>query len=126
MAKIRHIAIVVEDSEATAAFYTAAFGLKEVFRQQNDRTRGQWVIYLSDGYINLALLPIAQPLGINHIGLAVDDVDAALEKAVAAGATPPDFVNPSDGRQAETFVYDPIGGIRLDLSHGWITEIPEA
>ena len=46
MAKLRHIAIVVDDSEATAAFYTSAFGLKEVFRQKNDQTRGQWVIYL--------------------------------------------------------------------------------
>ena len=61
MARIRHIALVVDDSEKTAEFYTSAFGLKEVFRQKNDETRGQWAIYLTDGYINLALLPVERP-----------------------------------------------------------------
>ena len=125
MAKIRHIALVVDDSEATAAFYTSAFGLTEVFRQKNDETRGQWAIYLTDGYINLALLPVARPLGVDHIGFAVDDVDAALQTAVTAGAVPPNRVNPRDGRQAETFVRDPLLGIKLDLSRGWLTEVPD-
>ena len=81
MARIRHIAIVVDDSEKTAAFYTSAFGLKEVFRQKNDETNGQWAIYLTDGYINLALLPVERPdrpLGVDHFGFAVDDVEAGL------------------------------------------------
>jgi catechol 2,3-dioxygenase-like lactoylglutathione lyase family enzyme len=125
MATIRHIALVVEDSEATAAFYSSAFGLKEVFRQKNDETRGQWAIYLTDGYINLALLPVERPLGVDHIGFAVDDVDAALQTAVTAGAVPPNRVNPRDGRQAETFVRDPLLGIKLDLSRGWLTEVPD-
>jgi catechol 2,3-dioxygenase-like lactoylglutathione lyase family enzyme len=125
MAKIRHIAIVVDDSEATAAFYSAAFGLKEVFRQKNDETRGQWAIYLTDGYINLALLPVERALGVDHIGFAVDDVDAALQTAVTAGGVPPNRVNPRDGRQAETFVRDPLLGIKLDLSRGWLTEVPD-
>src|ERR1019366_10084875 len=86
MARIRHIALVVDDSEKTAAFYTSAFGLKEVFRQKNDETRGQWAIYLTDGYINLALLPVDRPIGVDHIGFAVDDVNAALQAAVDAGA----------------------------------------
>ena len=125
MAKIRHIALVVDDSEATAAFYSSAFGLKEVFRQKNDETRGQWAIYLTDGYINLALLPVERPLGVDHIGFAVDDVDAALQTAVTAGAVPPNRVNPRDGRQAETFVRDPLIGIKLDLSRGWLPEVPD-
>jgi catechol 2,3-dioxygenase-like lactoylglutathione lyase family enzyme len=125
MAKIRHIALVVDDSEATAAFYTSAFGLKEVFRQKNDDTRGQWAIYLTDGYINLALLPVERPLGVDHIGFAVDDVDAAMQTALTAGAVPPNRVNPRDGRQAETFVRDPLLGIKLDLSRGWLTEVPD-
>ena len=125
MAKIRHIALVVDDAEATAAFYTSAFGLKEVFRQRNDETSPQWAIYLTDGYINLALLPVKRPLGVDHIGFAVDDVDAALQTAVAAGAKPPTRVNPKDGRFAETFVTDPLLGVKLDLSRGWLTEAPD-
>ncbi|MGA2392176.1 MAG: VOC family protein [Candidatus Lustribacter sp.] len=125
MAKIRHIALSVEDSEATAEFYTSAFGLKEVFRQRNDETSPQWAIYLTDGYINLALLPVKRPIGVDHIGFAVDDVGAALQTAVAAGAAPPTRVNPKDGRQAETFVTDPLLGIKLDLSRGWLTAVPD-
>jgi catechol 2,3-dioxygenase-like lactoylglutathione lyase family enzyme len=125
MAQIRHIAIVVDDAEATAAFYTSAFGLKEVFRQRNDETAPQWAIYLTDGYINLALLPVKRALGVDHIGFAVDDVDGALQTAVSAGAVPPNRVNPKDGRQAETFVRDPLLGIKLDLSQGWLTAAPD-
>jgi catechol 2,3-dioxygenase-like lactoylglutathione lyase family enzyme len=125
MAQIRHIALVVDDAEATAAFYTSAFGLKEVFRQRNDETHPQWAIYLTDGYINLALLPVKRALGVDHIGFAVDDVPAALQTALAAGAAPPTRVNPKDGRQAETFVTDPLLGIKLDLSRGWLTAVPD-
>ena len=125
MARIRHIAIVVDDSEKTAAFYTSAFGLKEVFRQKNDETNGQWAIYLTDGYINMALLPVKRAIGVDHIGFAVDDVEAAVHTAVAAGAVPPNRVLPRDGRQAETFVRDPLLGIKLDISHGWLTAPPD-
>ena len=124
MARIRHIALVVDDSEKTAAFYTEAFGLKEVFRQKNDDTRGQWAIYLSDGYINLALLPVARPdrpVGVDHFGFPVDDVDEGLQTAVAAGAVPPTRVLPRDGRQAETFVRDPHMNIKLDIS-AWMAD----
>ena len=125
MARIRHIAIVVEDAEKMAEFYTSAVGLTEVFRQRNDETNGQWAIYLTDGYINMALLPINRALGLDHIGFAVDDVDGALQTAVAAGAVPPTRTLPRDGRQAETFVRDPLLDIKLDISRGWLTERPD-
>jgi len=128
MARIRHIALVVDDSEKTAEFYTSAFGLKEVLRKKNDETGGQWAIYLTDGYINLALLPVERPdrpLGVDHFGFAVDDVEEGLRTAVAAGAVPPTRVLPRDGRQAETFVRDPHLNIKLDISRGWLTEKPD-
>jgi len=125
MASIRHIALVVEDAETTAQFYTQAFGLTEVFRQRNDDTRGKWAIYLTDGYINLALLPVNRAIGVDHIGFVVDDLDAAVKTAVAAGAVPPDRLVPRDGRQAETFVRDPQLGIKIDLSRGWLTAPPD-
>ena len=125
MARIRHIALVVEDAEKTASFYKEAFGLSEVFRQRNDETGGQWAIYLTDGYINMALLPVKRAIGVDHIGFAVDDVEAAVHTAVTAGAVPANRVLPRDGRQAETFVRDPLLGIKLDISRGWLTEPPD-
>ena len=122
MARIRYIAIVVKDSEEMATFFKSAFGLTEVFRHHNDETGDQSAIYLSDGYINLALLPIDRPLGVDHVGFMVDDVEAQLEIAVAAGAARPERQLPRDGRQAEAFVRDPQLGLKLDISQGWLIE----
>ncbi len=47
MAKLRHVALIVEDPEASAKFFEQAF----------DMTRaGRRGIYMSDGVINVALL----------------------------------------------------------------------
>jgi catechol 2,3-dioxygenase-like lactoylglutathione lyase family enzyme len=120
MAQIRHIAIVAHDSEKVAAFYKSAFGMVEAARHGGaELVEGQQAIYLSDGYINLAILPVAaRPEGIYHFGFQVDDVAGAYETAIGAGAGPPPYTLPRDGRQAETFVVDPLG-IKLDLSRGW-------
>ena len=126
MAKIRHIAIVAMESEKVAEFYKSAFGMEEAFRHTNGETGSRPAIYLSDGYMNLAILPIKdKPEGIYHFGFQVDDVASALETAVEAGAAPPNKELPRDGRQAETFVLDPVG-IKVDLSRGWATTEPKA
>jgi catechol 2,3-dioxygenase-like lactoylglutathione lyase family enzyme len=126
MAKIRHIAIVAMESERVAEFYKSAFGMEEAYRHTNGETGARPAIYLSDGYLNLAILPIKdRPEGIYHFGFQVDDVDAALTTALDAGATPPNKVLPRDGRQAETFVLDPVG-IKVDLSRGWKIAEPKA
>ena len=78
MARIKHIAIRTRDIEKTAAFYTEAFGLEQVGLGQNG-------IYLTDGYINIAILKFqrgenGEPLrlGIDHMGFQVDDVSATV------------------------------------------------
>jgi catechol 2,3-dioxygenase-like lactoylglutathione lyase family enzyme len=91
MARIKHIAIRTPDPEKTAAFYKDVFGLKEVGQARTG-------CYLSDGYINLAILkarddgdgesPRDVPGygGIHHFGFMVDDVDETCRKLDAAGA----------------------------------------
>ena len=68
MARIRHIAILTEDEEKLVKFYTTAFGLKIVHGVGT-------ATYLSDGHINLAIIPIGPEreiegpqlqVGINH------------------------------------------------------------
>jgi catechol 2,3-dioxygenase-like lactoylglutathione lyase family enzyme len=86
MAKIRHIAIRCEDVEATAAFFQRVFGLQLVLR------RGHGPIDLSDGDVNITLLPTTnargetKPAGFEHIGFSVDDADATRERLIEAGA----------------------------------------
>lgn len=115
MAKIRHIAILANDTSKLAGFYKASFDMKEVARSGPD----QDAIYLSDGYMNLAILPArGRAEGIYHFGFAVEHVNEALETALDAGATKGTDSLPKDGRFAEAFVRDPVG-TRVDLSPGW-------
>ncbi|MGH7816061.1 MAG: VOC family protein, partial [Candidatus Binatia bacterium] len=85
MAKIKHIAIRTHDVEKTAAFYKEAFGLEQV-------GVGQSGVYLTDGYLNIAILsfrPVVEgetmKLGVDHVGFHVDDVDATVAKIRALG-----------------------------------------
>src|ERR1041384_2138041 len=55
MAKIRHVAIKCEDQESTATFYKQTFGMTEAWRG-TVRDDGNRAIYLTDGYINMAVL----------------------------------------------------------------------
>ncbi|SRR5258708_24338477 len=86
--KIRHIAIRCEDTEKTAQWLQDALELQLVQR------RGSGAIDMSDGDVNLTLLPLglgtgehtARP-GFEHIGVTVADDDAARTRLLAAGAT---------------------------------------
>ena len=88
MAKIRHIAIRCEDAENTARWLQDALELQFVQR------RASGAIDLSDGDVNITLLPLglgagerpARP-GFEHIGVSVADEAAARQRLLAAGAT---------------------------------------
>ena len=86
MAKIRHIAIRSDDVEATAALFQKVFGLQLVQR------RAHGPIDLSDGDVNITLLPTTmggrtRPAGFEHIGFSVEDGDGARQRLLEAGAT---------------------------------------
>ena len=61
--RIRHIAINVEDREKAAQYYKDVFKLEEKERGPNG------TIYLSDGFIDVALIKAPDlPWGIHHFG----------------------------------------------------------
>jgi len=115
MAKLRHIAIIVPDPEASAQFFEKAFDFKRVGKAR----RG---IYLSDGTVNVALLKIeheSEKTGIYHFGMWVDDLDEAEKKASEAGATYLAGRPTSPNSFYECKYRDP-DGIVFDLTHnGW-------
>jgi catechol 2,3-dioxygenase-like lactoylglutathione lyase family enzyme len=120
MARIRHLAILTEDVEKLVRFYTSAFGLKIVNGIGT-------ATYLSDGHINLAIIPIEPERkiegnelkpGLYHFGFEVEDVAGLREACKELNATTGIDKRPPN-REAEYRVHDPDGN-PIDLSqHGW-------
>jgi catechol 2,3-dioxygenase-like lactoylglutathione lyase family enzyme len=120
MSRIRHIAITTKDVDRLVKFYTTVFGLKIV------PGRGTGT-YLSDGHVNLAILPLEPERktegpylkeGFYHFGFQVDDVDALRPISEEMGATSKIEKRP-ENREVEARVYDPDGN-PVDLSkRGW-------
>jgi lactoylglutathione lyase len=115
MAKLRHIAIIVEDPEKAAKFYEEAFGMTRA----GSARRG---IYMSDGTVNVALLKKEsenEKLGLYHFGMWVDDLDEAEKKVVDAGGTYLTGRPTSPNSFYEAKYRDPVGVV-FDLTHtGW-------
>jgi len=83
VAKIRHIGLRATDVEGMANFFINAFGMTIAYRRKNGS------IDLSDGTLNLAILPLrlaGQRPGFDHIGFAVEAEDEACQRLEAAGA----------------------------------------
>ncbi len=119
MAKIRHIAIKVEDQEKAANFYKQTFGMTEAWRGPV-RDDGNRAIYLTDGYINMAVLPARGGReGIDHFGFQVENLDETLKSAQVSGAKTDAEAKPKDGRFAEMGVHDPVGQLVDVTVHGW-------
>jgi methylmalonyl-CoA/ethylmalonyl-CoA epimerase len=124
MAKLRHIAISVQDCAKAQKFFEEAFDMKTVAKH------GDHVVYLSDGTINVALLGLkGKPLGwekdelfygIDHFGMWVDDIAEARRKVEAAGAT---YVMgneaSAEGAFYEIKYRDPLGNIFDITANGW-------
>jgi catechol 2,3-dioxygenase-like lactoylglutathione lyase family enzyme len=106
--RIRHIAINVQDREKEAEYYKRVFGMEEKERGPNG------TIYLSDGFVDVALISTPRhPWGINHFGFKVDSVKTVEETAQTTAEAN------TFGAIAESWIKDPEGN-RVDISeHGW-------
>jgi catechol 2,3-dioxygenase-like lactoylglutathione lyase family enzyme len=132
MAKIKHIALTTGDPDKAAAFYKEAFGLQEIRRSPNG------AVFLTDGYINLAILNWKTEQdadvgangpnysGIHHLGFEVDDLNEActsLEKAQGQRLSQKEGLDramgPAGPRNFEMKWAGP-DGVVMDISHtGW-------
>jgi catechol 2,3-dioxygenase-like lactoylglutathione lyase family enzyme len=111
---VRHIALYTPDPQRMADFYCRVFDMTEV--EKTDRSS----IFVSDGYLNLALLyqRKEEPIGLNHFGFHVrsnEEMQSRAEKAgVRRGAARPERIP-----FAEYRVHDPEGN-GIDISQkGW-------
>lgn len=86
MAKLRHVAMVVEEMETTATFYERSFGMKRVRQTAT-------AIGLSDGVVSLVIIHPSNVnmkgetrRGLHHLGFVIDDMDEAAATVEANGA----------------------------------------
>jgi predicted enzyme related to lactoylglutathione lyase len=124
MAELQHIAISypTEDCEAVATFFKEVFGMTELSRRVEEDHPEVTFICLTDGRIDLSLVPsyVGYPIGINHIGFKVEDIAEVKRKAVELGGK--DGHDMPHGRNGGDFVYD-AAGVRIDLDEqGWNTD----
>lgn len=119
--KLRHIAIIVEDPEASAKFFEEAFGMKRA----GSARRG---LYVSDGVVNVALLKKEtekEQLGLYHFGMWVDDLDEAEKDVVNAGGA---YLagRPTSPKSFYEAKYKSPTGLVFDLTHtGWAGAVKE-
>jgi catechol 2,3-dioxygenase-like lactoylglutathione lyase family enzyme len=116
MPKIRHLAIKTKDPARLAKFYEDVFDLKVIHTERSG------AIYMSDGYLTLAILRNrgeATPSGINHFGFTVEnleDVERRLQKW-----DEPMAERPATRAYAEYRAMDPDGNLFDISAHGYDT-----
>jgi len=111
MVRIKHIAFITLDPERMAKFYTEVMGLEILHRGDNGS------VFLTDGYLNIALLPNkaeGKPNGLNHFGFEVENVEQVAKQFERAGMAAP-RKRPADRHYAEYRATDPDGN-NFDLS----------
>jgi methylmalonyl-CoA/ethylmalonyl-CoA epimerase len=130
MAKLRHIALSVQDLATARKFFEEAFDMKAVGHG------GEHVAHMSDGTMSVTLLALkGKPLGwtkdepfygIDHFGMWVDDLAEARRKVEAAGAT---YVMgeavEAPGAFYEIKYRDPLGNIFDLTTNGWVGAVKD-
>ncbi|MEQ1776508.1 MAG: VOC family protein [Burkholderiales bacterium] len=116
MAKLRHIAMLVEDMEGAATFYEKAFGMT---RARQTPT----AIALTDGTMSLVIIHPSNAnmkgetvRGLHHIGFLIDDMKEVTEKVESSGGV---FVGgilgTGSGLETERKYTDP-NGVNFDIT----------
>ena len=120
-AKIRHIAFRVEDIPAMAEFFKGGFGMTVA----QERPGG--IIDLTDGTINITLLPTTLPggshHGIDHLGFSFEDDEEGKRQIAAAGGKEMNTIGMSNVHFEVKFQGPE--GVVVDLGH-WVGTAPVA
>jgi catechol 2,3-dioxygenase-like lactoylglutathione lyase family enzyme len=117
-AKLEHVNISVGDPDRSAAFLSQLCGWHERWRGASQM--GGWTIHLGGDEDYIALYKDEDPLPgrfakgqpLQHIGIVVDDLEAAERVVIAAGLEPFNHMDYEPGRRFYFFDWD---GIEFEL-----------
>jgi catechol 2,3-dioxygenase-like lactoylglutathione lyase family enzyme len=108
MAAIEHLAIRSKNPEKLAQYYERVFGWSRL------ETWPSGAVHLSDGRINIAILPLnGNPGGLHHFGVHIDDLDEIGQRLESLDERLPPA--PEGRPLAETRLSD-LDGNQIDLS----------
>ena len=114
--QLNHVALSVPDLDAAVTYYTKTMGFPEAFRSKDDKgqTTLVYVQISRDTFIELQPANPQRPPGINHLGLHVENMNAATAMFKQRGA------NLSETRVSPTKailsnITDP-NGVRIELA----------
>jgi len=132
--RIDHIGVAVEDIDAALALYEGSFEMPLVHRETVESQGVEAVLLdVGDGHVEL-LRPLGPDTpvgkfmakngeGLHHVAYAVDDIEAELERVIAAGVKPIDttprvgiresrvaFLHPRYTGGVLTEIVEPAGG----------------
>ena len=123
MPKLRHLAIRTEDTGKLAAFYMDVFEMQILHKERDEGG----VIYLTDGYFNLAILPNKEqnsPNGLYHFGFHVENGEKIAERLKKINPNKLPKPRPNGRPYAEIRGSDPDGNY-FDISeHGFLDVQP--
>ena len=121
MTLLEHVNVTVKDPAATAAVLERLFGWH--IRWQGPAKNGGFTVHVGtkDQYVALytppkglqaAVDPGLYQSGLNHIGLVVDDLDAAEARIRTAGYVPENHANYEPGRR---FYFTEENGVEIEV-----------
>lgn len=126
--RIHHVGIAVDDLEAAVELYRRSFGLEPVHRERvEDQGVDEVLFAVGESYIQLLGslgddTPVGRFLarrgpGIHHVGYAVDDVAAGLDRLRSAGVRLVDeSPRPGSRGTSVAFVHpSATGGVLIEL-----------
>ena len=112
---INHVGIAVDDMDAAIEYYTETMGYPEAFRIENEAGEiGLVYVQVSQNtFVELQPTNENRGPGLNHFGVVVDDMDAAIGMWRGRGAEVQDARSSSTNAILSN-IFDP-DGIRMEL-----------
>ena len=115
---LNHVGLSVPNIPEAAAFYTEKMGFREAFRNTNDQGQPT-AIYLQmsrNSFIELQQANAQRPAGLNHFGLHVENMKAAVAMFRQRGAQAADPNGPSAFSKAILSNVTDLNGVRIELA----------
>jgi catechol 2,3-dioxygenase-like lactoylglutathione lyase family enzyme len=114
--RLNHVGIAVTNVQQAIDFYTKIMGFRVAFNTGRNGQPGNTFLQINrDTFLEVGQASANAPVGITHIGIGTEDVDAAVAQLRHAGATVPDVRVGLPGGARLSDITDP-NGIRLELN----------